>query len=269
MVSHFDTSYHDKYRRPTYDSVEDLRDRQLQREFEAIFEPKKPHVPTPEEEVEYIDWLQEDFKSDQWLTYRFRKSTANPKRIPWKNMRQLKRQYQYNIIVHWALGALLTWPVAVSIGKLYQKTWHGVPLVPMNLYKHDFIDVSPSVYSRKLFKRYSLLASLTMGFIFAYNVVQDDGFRSDKYKNRPDMKPYPAMVKQDDDITTQTMYQSLYKKHSGRSYKQSSWYRFMFPNDADFTVKTNPYRLISHKDVFDPKKGNLHSLTNDFADHEA
>ena len=63
----------------------------LQKEADEVLELKVPDVPTPEQEVEYIDWLQEDFKSDPWITYRFRKYTANPKRIPWKNTRQLKR----------------------------------------------------------------------------------------------------------------------------------------------------------------------------------
>ena len=57
MVATFDTSYHNKFRRPTYDSVEDLEDRQRTREYMEIFEQKKPPVPTPEDEAEYIDWL--------------------------------------------------------------------------------------------------------------------------------------------------------------------------------------------------------------------
>jgi len=65
----------------------------LTKEADEVLEMKQPMVPTPEMEREYIDFLQDDFKSDPWVTYRFRKYTANPKRIPWKNSRQLKRQY--------------------------------------------------------------------------------------------------------------------------------------------------------------------------------
>lgn len=57
MVSQFDTSYHQIYRRPTYDSVESQRLRQSRREMEEVLELKPPSVPTPEMEVEYIDWL--------------------------------------------------------------------------------------------------------------------------------------------------------------------------------------------------------------------
>ena len=55
------------------------------READEVLIEKLPPVPTPEMEVEYIDWLREDFKSDPWVTLRFRKFMAGPKRIPWKN----------------------------------------------------------------------------------------------------------------------------------------------------------------------------------------
>ena len=190
-------------------------------------------------ENEYIDWLKADFKSDPWVTYRFRKYTANPKRIPWKNHRELKRQYQYNFLLSWIAGAVLTWPVAVFIGRKYKTTWTGVPIVPMQWYKHDFINVSPGVFSRKQFRLYSLAASATMGFLFAFAINEREGARSNLHRNRPDLKPYPAMVKPDeeDDVPLQTMQQALYKKHRvGNDVKQSSWYRFFFPLDADFSV---------------------------------
>jgi len=68
-------------------------------------------------EVEYIDWLQEDFKSDPWITYRFRKFTANPKRTPWKHQRKLKRQHQVNYLTNWMIGSFIAWPVAAMIGR--------------------------------------------------------------------------------------------------------------------------------------------------------
>ena len=90
---------------------------QLSREADEVFIERQPPVPTPEMEVEYIDWLREDFKSDPWVTYRFRKYMAGPKRVPWKNQRRLKRQHQFTFCAHWALGAALFWPVAAMIGR--------------------------------------------------------------------------------------------------------------------------------------------------------
>ena len=77
---------------------------------------RPPPVPTQEMENEYIDFLQEDFKSDPWITVRFRKFTAGPKRIPYKNMRELHNTYRVNFTINWLLGAAVSWPIAVLIG---------------------------------------------------------------------------------------------------------------------------------------------------------
>lgn len=122
MVSHFDGTYHELYRRPTYDSVEDLRKQRMKREAKEIIELRQPPVPTQEMENEYIDFLQEDFKSDPWLTFRFRKYTANPKRIPWKKSIELKREYQREFLLTWIIGAAVSLPIASMVGKSYQST---------------------------------------------------------------------------------------------------------------------------------------------------
>jgi hypothetical protein len=44
-------------------------------------------------ENEYMDFLAADFRSDPWITYRFRKYMAGPKRIPWKNSYEIKKNY--------------------------------------------------------------------------------------------------------------------------------------------------------------------------------
>lgn len=194
---------------------------------------------------------------------------AGPKRIPWRNMRELKRQYQYNFFVQWMLGTAMAWPAAVLIGRQYQKTWHGVPLVPIQWYKHDFIDVSPGVYARKLFRKYSVGSALALGWMYAFYVTDGTGWRSDKLKNRPDMKPYPAMVKQDpDDIAHETMERSLYKKASANDYKSSTWYRFIFPNDANFDIKRNPYRDYSHRELFNVDAPGYSTYTSTHLDHQ-
>lgn len=40
-----------------------------------------------------MDFLANDLRSDPWLTYRFRKYMAGPKRIPWKNSYEIKKDY--------------------------------------------------------------------------------------------------------------------------------------------------------------------------------
>ena len=91
MPSHYDPTYHNKFSKPTYDSEEDERFYRLKREAEEVLELRPPSLPTPEMEVEYIDWLKDSFKSDPWVHYRFRKLMAGPKRIPWKNSYEVKK----------------------------------------------------------------------------------------------------------------------------------------------------------------------------------
>ena len=62
--------------------------------------------------------------------------------------------------------------------------------------------------------------------------------------NRPDFKPYPAMIKQSEDTIVQDdqLWESTYmkykrKKRAEEDTKRSPWYRLFWPNSADWTVK--------------------------------
>ena len=93
MPSFYDNTYHNVYREPVYDREEDKKKYQLIREADEIFELRAPQAPTKAQEDEYMDFLAEDLRSDPWLTYRFHKYMAGPKRIPWKNHRAIHKQY--------------------------------------------------------------------------------------------------------------------------------------------------------------------------------
>jgi len=91
MPNQYDDTYHLRQAQPVYDTEKDKRYIQTQREVDGILELKPPRVPTQQDENAYMEFLKEDFMSDPWATYRFRKYMAGPKRIPWKNHRQIKR----------------------------------------------------------------------------------------------------------------------------------------------------------------------------------
>jgi hypothetical protein len=42
---------------------------------------------------------------------------AGPKRWPWKNQREIKRQYTFTFFTNMAIGSLLAWPLGVMVGK--------------------------------------------------------------------------------------------------------------------------------------------------------
>ena len=57
MPSFYDNTYHNTYRKPTYDREEDKIARNNKRVEEEIYEPVAPPEPTQEQENEYMDFL--------------------------------------------------------------------------------------------------------------------------------------------------------------------------------------------------------------------
>lgn len=81
--------------------------------------------------------------------------------------------------------------------------------------------------------------------------------RRDAWYQRPDLKPYPAMVpKEELDVTERTMleshYQSFRNKEFANEKKHRTWYRLFFPNDADWSVTRNPYSSTHRENVYNP-----------------
>jgi hypothetical protein len=109
------------------------------------------------------------------------------------------------------------------------------------------------------------------GLLFAY-MTTDGRYLHNTWYQRPDLKPFPAMVPQDaGDITSKTSLYTHYQSNRNSSYKQDmkrrTWYRLLFPLDADYSVKENPYANHSRDDVYNPKNGYYATPTNHFRDH--
>jgi len=145
-----------------------------------------------------MEFLAKDMRSDPWLTYRFRKYMAGPKRIPWKNSHEAKRDYKKTFAFHWLLGALMFWPVACVLGRRGKRYSTGTPIVPYQRFIHDFPNTEPTNEARKKFFKISMLSSAIAGYLFAQK-MGDVRQMYNPWYNRPDLKPYPAMVEPDDD----------------------------------------------------------------------
>ena len=63
-----------------------------------------------------MEWLQEDIKSDKWVTIRPRKLQAGPKRVPFKNYSLLKNEYRMEWMQWFLIGSCAAWPVAALVG---------------------------------------------------------------------------------------------------------------------------------------------------------
>ena len=167
MPSFYDNTYHNHYRKPVYDRPEEKAAIEQKRIDEAIYERALPPTPTQEQENAYMDFLAADIRSDPWFTPRFRKYMAGPKRIPWKNNRQIKTEYKEQFLAHMLFGMALAWPLATIIGRRMKHTQGGTPMVPMQRYVHDFPNLEPNHHSKKTFRWYSFLTCGVLGFIFA------------------------------------------------------------------------------------------------------
>lgn len=145
-----------------------------------------------------MDFLQEDLKSDPWIHYRFRKYMAGPKRIPWKNSYDIKKEYQAQFLMVWMISGALFWPVACAIGRSRKVCNGGVPIVPQQRFIHDFPNVEPTRAATKAFRTASFWSATLFGFLVALN-VSDHRKVENEFYNRPDLKPYPAMVERTDE----------------------------------------------------------------------
>ena len=118
------------------------------------------------------------------------------------------------------------------------------------------------------FRFYSMTAAIALGYIFARQVTDYTISRSNEWYNRPDLKPFPAMVKQDEgDLTRRTMEEAQYFSKSGEGFRSSALFRFFFARDADFTIRENPYAKLHPEDVWDSRKGQYSTYTNNFGQH--
>ena len=109
------------------------------------------------------------------------------------------------------IGGLLTWPLGVLVGRRMTRYQGGTPIVPYNRIVHNFINLDPTYYARSTFRFYWLLTCAAGGFMFASYTMNERQIINTWY-NRPDLKPYPAMVPKEEgfDITEHSIKEAHY-----------------------------------------------------------
>ena len=155
------------------------------------------------------------------------------------------------------------------VGRRMKRTQFGVPLPAVNTRMIDsFISVEPSRVARETFGWWSVLTCVTGGYFFARATVDPNEINSNQWYSNPEFKPYPAMVKQEDDLTRKSMQGAVFDKRRGAGdERKGTLMRYFFPHEADFTLKFNPYRDAHPDDVYDKSNQFYPSSTNDFRDH--
>lgn len=115
------------------------------------------------------------------------------------------------------------------------------------------------------------MTCLTGGIMFAFYTTDTRQIKNTWY-NRPELKPFPAMVPFDHmDVTQRTSMEahlgSYRREKAKQERKKSSWYRLFFPNDADYNVKENPFAINNKENVYNPNNGYYGSIHNHYRDH--
>ena len=118
---------------------------------------------------------------------------AGPKRIPWKNMSELKAQYREQYWTCFFIGAALSWPLAILVGRRASMYQGGVAVVPYQRCVHDHPNVHPTRTTFRFFRRYALITMFVTGTLMGRQFANDKALKNNFY-NRPDFKPKAAMV---------------------------------------------------------------------------
>ena len=169
-------------------------------------------------------------------------------------------------------GMILSYPLAVYIGKKKQLK-QGVPLVQKNKFIEDWVNVKPNWKTWRVWRKYTIGTMLVGGFIFAH-IKTDWSVLHNEFYSRPDLKPYPAMVKEPTDYDANAYQQLLEKNYYGqkqlqKEYKKSTWYRILYPEYADFTPRTNRFINRDPTTNYNYKTGAFPLYSQTYADHQA
>ena len=99
----------------------------------------------------------------------------------------------------------------------------------------------------------------------------DETILNNETYTRPDLKPFPAMVKEpaeyDQDTYTQLLQKNYMRYRKSFESKKSPLYRLLNPVEADWEPKANTFINKDPLTNYDYKTGNFPTTQNPYADH--
>jgi hypothetical protein len=69
-----------------------------------------PALPTREQEVDYLKWLNNSFATDKLITIHPKHYGAGPQRLQFKNFQEMRREYYKTFIRNFFIVNLIAWP---------------------------------------------------------------------------------------------------------------------------------------------------------------
>jgi len=72
-----------------------------------------PPVPTRQEELAYLDFLEGSIATDPIITLRPKRYMAGPERLRWKAMTEIRSEYRKTFLRNFALSIILVSPLTI------------------------------------------------------------------------------------------------------------------------------------------------------------
>lgn len=192
---------------------------------------------------------------------------ASPKRYPFKNLAAIKREYRGEFLCYFIIGAVALWPVAILVGKRAMVYSGGVPVAPYQRWIHNWPNVYPNRTTFRFFRRYALGTMFVGSFLFAYR-MSDMSIYNNQWYTRPDLKQKPAMVDEtyvyDKEVYDQLL-RNTYSKYRHDEIKKSTWYRMLWPAQADWNTKAS-YSDRNKVQNYN-NNGQFPTFHHDYSDH--
>ena len=193
MPTSFDETYHFTYSAPSFTCEADKDRVEVKRLNEYLFEEDIPALPSREQEIDYLIWLEDSIREDPIISKRYYK--AGPNRTPFKRYSEMRERYQLTWYTNYMIGTLLSWPLAVFVGRSYRRGTSGVPRVKQGRHNQMFFNLHPQFRSTRQFWIGFMLASVPVSWIYACMHTSSD-YRSNEWYTRPDLKPKKVMVEE-------------------------------------------------------------------------
>lgn len=259
MPKVFDSSYNSKFAKPNFyndDQKEEYTERRLQDE---LFEKEIPPLPTRQMELDYLEQLEKEFKSDPWFHFRFRRIQAGPLRKPYQRYQEITGQKRAAYILNFMIAAAAISPFAIAVGRRLRYSNGGVPMFYHAKNYHNFPNVHPDHAATWRFRKgfYGIL--FIFGSAYAFKYTKDN--RLDEYYSRPDLKPDAIMVEDSEDFADakKDFYSHTHRAdiraRNWEIIKNSPFYRLLRPNHAEYKIRYENRREKNRYNSYDAERG--------------
>ncbi len=72
-----------------------------------------PALPTREQEINYLNWLEKSFSQDPWITLHPKLYQPSPYRYNFRYYVEAKSEYRKTFLKNFAASVVLAWPLVI------------------------------------------------------------------------------------------------------------------------------------------------------------